>query len=74
MRLSINEEIHTLNQEDLILALRKVLIRFYKQKLKTLARNSTLSAQQKMFLIRKLRTDIIPRLEKGELVTYDLNF
>jgi DNA primase len=48
-----------------------MLIRHYKQKLKMIPRDSTLSSEQKVFLIRKLRTDIIPRLEKGELVTYE---
>ena len=71
MGLQINEEIHTLSEENLLYALRKMLIRHYKQKLKMIPRDSTLSSEQKVFLIRKLRTDIIPRLEKGELVTYE---
>ncbi len=71
MGLEVNEEIHTLSEEKLLYALRKILIRYYKQKLKMLPRDSSLSADKKMFLIRKLRTDIIPRLEKGELVTYE---
>ena len=67
----INEEIHTLDEEKLLYALRKILIRHYKQKLKILPRDTSLSSDKKMFLIRKLRTDIIPRLERGELVTYE---
>jgi DNA primase len=71
MGLQVNEEIHTLSEENLLYALRKMLIRHYKQKLKMIPRDSSLSSEQKVFLIRKLRTDIIPRLEKGELVTYE---
>ena len=71
MGLQINEGIHILDEEKLLYALRKILIRHYKQKLKMLPRDSSLSSDKKMFLIRKLRTDIIPRLERGELVSYD---
>ncbi|SFV55809.1 DNA primase [hydrothermal vent metagenome] len=71
MGVQINEEIHTLDEEKLLYALRKILIRHYKQKLKILPRDTSLSSDKKMFLIRKLRTDIIPRLERGELVTYE---
>lgn len=71
MGLQINEEIHTLSEDKLLYALRKILIRHYKQKLKMLPRDTSLSSDKKVFLIRKLRTDIIPRLEKGELITYE---
>ena len=73
MGLQINEQIHTLEEPDLIHALRKMLIRYYQQKLKTIPRDPSLSAEKKMFLIRKLRTDIIPKLQKGELVSYDMS-
>lgn len=73
MKIQLSEEIHLLTEVELVDALRKILIRFYKQKLKLLPREKELSAAKKMFLIRKLRTDIIPRLEKGELVMYEFN-
>ena len=72
MGLQVNEEVHTLDEEKLLYALRKMLIRYYKQKLKMLPRDTSISSDKKIFLIRKLRTDIIPRLEKGELVTYEI--
>ncbi|MEA1880755.1 MAG: DNA primase [Campylobacterota bacterium] len=73
MGISVNEQIYTLEKTELLFALRKMLIRYYKVKLRTLPREQNLSSEKKMFLIRKLRTDIIPRLEKGELITYDLD-
>ncbi|CAA6814822.1 MAG: DNA primase (EC [uncultured Sulfurovum sp.] len=73
MGISVNDQVHTLEKTELLFALRKMLIRYYKVKLRTLPREQNLSSEKKMFLIRKLRTDIIPRLEKGELVTYDLD-
>ena len=72
MGLSVNEEIHTLDEEALLTSLRTLLIGYYRQKLKTIPSDSRLSSDTKVFLIRKLRTDILPRLQRGELVSYEL--
>jgi len=72
MGVRIDESIHLLDETALLDALRKILIRYYQQRLKMIPRDTTLSAQKKVFLIRKLRTDIIPRLQKGELVSFEI--
>ena len=72
--LSISEDAQVMSEEGLFIDLRNFLIRYYKKKLKMLPRDTSLSSDKKMFLIRKLRTDIIPRLEKGELISYDTNW
>jgi DNA primase len=69
--LSISEDAQVMSEEALFNDLRKFLIRFYKQKLKVIPRDTSLPSDKKVYLIRKLRTDIIPRLEKGELITYE---
>jgi len=69
--LSISEDAQVMSEEALFNDLRKFLIRFYKQKLKVIPRDNSLPSEKKVYLIRKLRTDIIPRLEKGELITYE---
>ena len=69
--LSISEDAQVMSEEVLFNDLRKFLIRFYKQKLKVIPRDTSLPSEKKVYLIRKLRTDIIPRLEKGELITYE---
>ena len=69
--LSISEDAQVMSEEELFGNLRNFLIRFYKQKLKVIPRDTSLPSDKKVYLIRKLRTDIIPRLEKGELITYE---
>jgi len=70
--LSLSENALVMSEEELFVNIRNFLIRFYRQKLKTIPRDPSLSSQKKVYLIRKLRTDIIPRLEKGEFVTYEI--
>jgi len=69
--LLISEEAQVMSEEELLNDLRQFLIRFYKQKLKVIPRDNSLPSEKKVYFIRKLRTDIIPRLEKGELITYE---
>ncbi len=69
--LQLKENVHSLSQEQLMFALRNLLIRHYETQLKSIPQNMTLSSDKKMYLIRKIKTDIIPRLKRGELVTYD---
>lgn len=69
--LSLDENIPTMNEAMLNHALRIFLIKHYTLKLKNVSHSEEISYEKKSYLIRKIRTDIIPRLKKGELVAYD---
>jgi DNA primase len=69
--LSIDENLHIMNEDELNHLLRNFLIKHYDKKLKTVATSSEISFAKKSYLIRKIRTDIIPRLQRGELVAFD---
>jgi DNA primase len=69
--LSVDESFEVMNEEELNNALRHFLIKHYDMKLKSVASSEQIPFEKKSYLIRKIRTDIIPRLKKGELVAYD---
>jgi DNA primase len=60
-----------MDENDLNAALRNFLIKHYDMKLKNVAASQQIPFEKKSYLIRKIRTDIIPRLKKGELVAFD---
>ncbi len=72
LRLSIDESLQVMDEQELQNVLRHFLIKHYDIKLKTLVADNTIPFEKKSFLIRKIKTDIIPRLKRGELVPYDL--
>ena len=69
--LSVDESFAILDEAELNNALRNFLIKHYDLKLKSIASSSQIAFEKKSYLIRKIRTDIIPRLKKGELVAFD---
>ena len=69
--LSVDESFEVMNEEELNSVLRNFLIKHYDMKLKNVATSQQIPFEKKSYLIRKIRTDIIPRLKKGELVAYD---
>jgi len=71
MGLSVDESLQVLSEEELQEALRNFLIRHYDTRLKQIVANGSMPFSKKSFLIRKIKTDIIPRLKRGELVPYD---
>jgi DNA primase len=73
MGLSVDENLQVMNEKELQEVLRKFLIKQYDMRLKQIVADSRMPYEKKSFLIRKIRTDIIPRLKRGELVTYDLS-
>ncbi|CAA6819836.1 MAG: DNA primase (EC [uncultured Sulfurovum sp.] len=68
--LLFDESIKILTKEQLIRELSSFLYVFYEKKLKRIPLDNSLSLLKKSFLLRKLRGDIMPRLKRGELVTY----
>ncbi len=69
--LSIDDTIQTLSEEELRKSLLWMLSMHYRQQYQAIAKDSSLSYQKKSFLMRKIKTDIIPRLKRGELVAYE---
>ena len=73
MRLSIDDSLQVMNEEELKNVLRNFLIKHYDMKLKSIVADTSVPFAKKSFVIRKIKTDIIPRLKKGELVSFDTN-
>ncbi len=71
--LSVDESFEVMSESELNTALRSFLMKHYDIKLKNIAASQQIPFEKKSFHIRKIRTDIIPRLKKGELVAYDLS-
>ncbi|PTB83516.1 DNA primase [Sulfurovum lithotrophicum] len=69
--LSVDENFEVMTEEELNKALLQILTLHYMARLRTLPSDTTMSADKKMFLLRKIKMDILPRLKKGELVAYD---
>ncbi len=69
--LSIDDTIQTLNEEELKKSLLWMLSIYYRQQYQAISKDKSLSFQKKSFLMRKIKTDIIPRLKQGELVAYE---
>ncbi len=69
--LSVDDSLEVMNEEELNSVLRNFLIKHYDLKLKSIASSQQIPFEKKSFLIRKIRTDIIPRLKKGELVAFE---
>lgn len=69
--LSINESLQVMSESELKDILRNFLIKHYDVRLKHIVADATIPFAKKSFLIRKIKTDIIPRLKRGELVAYE---
>ena len=72
--LEVDDSVPILNQDEFNAQVLKELEIFYKQKLKQLMSNRDLDYKKKSYLIRKIKTDILPRIKKGEWVVYESNF
>ena len=71
--IEVDENIPLLSDEEFKAQVLKELEIFYKQKLKSLMADRNLDYKRKSFLIRKIKTDILPRIKKGEMVSFELN-
>jgi len=69
--LSVDENIIVMSEEELSRSLSSFLFRYYSTRLKSITTDSEIPLKKKSFLIRKIKTDILPRLRRGELVTYE---
>jgi len=73
MGLAVDESFQVMSEEELQTVLRNFLIKYYDVKLKSIKVDGSMPLDKKMFIIRKIKTDIIPRLKRGELVSFDTN-
>jgi len=74
MGLAVDENLKVMSEEELQAALRNFLIRYYEEKLKGIAHDAQMPSSKKIYWIRKIKTDIIPRLKRGELVVGEIDF
>ncbi len=70
LRLSIDTSLQVMSAPEFEEALRHFLIKAYDRKLKEVVADTSIAFENKSFLIRKIKSDIIPRLKRGELVPY----
>ena len=68
--LSLDETIKIMSEEELKGSLASFLFKHYTVQLKNITRDASIPLAKKKFLIRKIKTDILPQLRRGELVTY----
>jgi len=73
MGLAVDDTFQVMNEEELQDVLRSFLIKHYDVKLKNIVADTGMPFAKKSFMIRKIKTDIIPRLKRGELVSFDTN-
>jgi DNA primase len=69
-KLMLDEKIKVMEERELRDALASFLFRYHSQQLKAITTDSTIPLKKKSFLIRKIKIDILPRLRRGELVSY----
>ncbi|HHO42321.1 MAG TPA: DNA primase [Epsilonproteobacteria bacterium] len=69
--LELDETIQSFSEEELWESLKHFLIKHYENKLKQINKSTTLSFGQKTLYIRKIKSDILPKLKKGELFSHE---
>ena len=72
--IAIDDSVPILNEQEFKLQIVRELEIYYKLKLKEIIANKNLDYNKKSFLIRKIKTDILPRLKQGEIVPYESDF
>lgn len=70
--LSVDESFEVMNEDELNHALIQLLTIHYRKKLKSIPLDTSIVPGKKAFFVKKIKMDILPRLKKGELVTFDL--
>ncbi len=72
--IEIDDTVPLLDEAEFKAQILQELEIYYKTKLKELLNRQDLDYKRKSFLIRKIKTDILPRIKKGELVPHESNF
>ena len=69
--LIIDDKIRVMEDDEFTKSIRNFLIKHYKDRLKKIPTDNSLPIMKKSFLIRKIKMDILPQLQSGELVSTD---
>jgi DNA primase len=72
--ISIDDTIKPLNQDSFKRATLSILERFYRAKLEKITKSKEIPYSHKSYWIRKIKTDILPRIKRGEIVVYESDF
>jgi len=72
MGIAVDESLKVMSEKELQEVLRNFLIKHYDTRLRQIVADNSMPFSQKSFLIRKIKTDIIPRLKRGELVSFEV--
>jgi DNA primase len=73
VRLELDDTIETLPLDELSKFISNILIKYYDKALRDTIKNSNLEFTKKSYLIRKIKSDIIPKLKKGELAFLNID-
>ena len=61
--LSLDESVAIMNEDEFNAVIVNLLLKFYDGELKRVAKDTSISFEKKSYMIRKIRTDIIPKLK-----------
>ncbi|MFT7823778.1 MAG: DNA primase [Sulfurimonas sp.] len=70
MKIDIDDSIAVLSEEEMKKELLLLLRKYYKNMYQTIVKDTALTYEKKSFIMRKIKTDILPSLERGELIAY----
>jgi len=73
MRLSIDESIGIMDEEELRQSLLMQLEKYYADRLKQIMKDPSCSYEKKAYYRNKIHKDVIPRLRRGEFVSFESN-
>ena len=71
LRIDLDENIKPMKEDELYRALTVQMEVYYRRRLRDITRDKKMPYEKKSFLIRKIKTDILPRLKRGEIVPYE---
>lgn len=71
MGLQLDESFEVMNQKELKATLINIILKEYLMDIQKITNNHSIDYKTRSFIIRKIRTDMIPRLKKGELIAYE---
>jgi len=74
LHISMDDTIHPLDETMLRQALLNQIKRYYKQRFNVIMRDQSIPYEKKAFLSQKYKNDILPKLQRGELIPYASDF
>jgi DNA primase len=71
LELILNDNYKALDREQFQRELTNLIIILYREKYKSIIEDKEISYNEKQYILRKIKTDIIPRLKQGELLAFE---